>query len=187
MLVGRMSHKRSRSSDDVLFISALAVVLAGLGLLLRTTGVASSMFYLWPLILSAAGGCIVYLAVVRNMGSAPFFFGAFLAGLGVFLLARGLAGWPLRAAWPLVMPVIGLALAATGYRDKGRAKASYLIPALGFAGLGFLFSLFSFDIIGISLGRFIRIWWPLLVIAGGGALFAAYGYSRRRSGRPPSP
>lgn len=180
---------RPSPADDALFIVALAAVLAGTGLLLRTTGVLPFGDFLWPLLVMTAGGALLYLAIVRAFPELLLAAGTFFCLAGFILLLSALAGWGLIHSWPLLMSAAGLAWYVYGWRHLRRIKASFAIPALGFFGLGLFFSLFSFDIVGISLGRFIALWWPSVLIAGGAFLFGAYGIkSRTRRGRrrPPS-
>jgi hypothetical protein len=175
-----MRPRRARS-DDVLFISALAAVIIGIGLLLYTTGAAPGALRAWPLLVLGIGGALVYFALAWG-ASNYFFFGGillFLAGL-LFILGR-MASWSLSMAWPLFMASAGISWLVAGLREWRRIRAVFAAPSIGFVLLGAVFSLFSFKIVEVGLGQFVREWWPSLLIAGGLSLFAAFGLSRRGS------
>jgi hypothetical protein len=176
-------NKRRPSSDDVLFISALIAILLGVAFLLYTTGAFVGAPRVWPLLMMAAGGSFLYLALVRGASFSFFFIGILIALEGVFFLAAMLLSWKIAKAWPLCMSVAGLAGLVSGLAAKKRFRAFFAVPSLGFAALGLFFAVFSFGIAGVSFKGFIAVWWPSLLIAGGISLFVAYGLSRRASPR----
>ena len=181
-----MSPSRSRN-DDLLFIGALAAVIAGVGFLLRTTGIAPEAERFWPLMVLAAGGLLLYLAIVRRF-SDPFFFAGVLFSLsGLLMIAGVFAGWTFERAWPLLMAAAGLSWLAAGLRRFRRLRPQSAVPALIFVFLGLFFCLFSFDPVRVGFRQFISEWWPTVLIAGGAALFAAYGASGRKRGRKGRP
>ncbi|HUW40101.1 MAG TPA: hypothetical protein VMV90_03765 [Rectinemataceae bacterium] len=176
-----MKRRRSRS-EDILFISALAAVLVGIGLLLYTTKAVPVGDRLWPILVMAVGGTLGYFALVRG-ASDYFFFGGILFVLtGMLSILSHFVGWTLREAWPLVMVVSGATGLLTGLRRWKRMRPGFMTTSLCFLFLGLVFSLFSFKFIDISFRRFVVTWWPSLLIAGGVALFAAYGYRRCSAG-----
>jgi hypothetical protein len=180
-----MKRRRPRS-DDVLFISALAAVLLGIGLLLYTTHILDGASGAWPVLVMAAGGLLLYFALVRGASLYILFGGMLFVLEGAFFLAASLAGWPLARSWPLVMAIAGAAGLVTGLIKRQGLRAPYLVPSLGFLGLGAFFALFSFKCIEADFSEFIAAWWPTALIFGGVCLFAAYGTSRRsaRRGKP---
>jgi hypothetical protein len=170
--------RRRPQSEDVLFISALAVVLAGIGLLLYTTAAVPVGDRLWPVLVMAVGGTLGYFALARG-GSDYFFFGGILFVLtGTLSIVSNLVGWTLRQAWPLVMVASGATGIFTGLRRWRRMRPGFMTTSICFLFLGSVFSLFSFKFIDISFKHFVVRWWPSFIIAGGLALFAAYGYGR---------
>ncbi len=174
---------RRPGSDDVLFISALAAVLIGIGLLLRTTRPLEGGIAAWPILVMAAGGLLLYLALVRKSSIYILFGGMLFALEGAFFQAMLLAHWRLAQAWPLIMAVAGAAGVAAGIVRKQGRKAPYLVPSIGFLGLGLFFALFSFKWIKASFSEFIASWWPTAFIGGGICLFVAYGLARRKAAR----
>lgn len=168
----------------MLFISALAAVLIGVGLLLQTTRPLEGSIGAWPVLVMAAGGVLLYLALVRNASIYILFGGMLFALEGAFFQAMLLASWRISRAWPLVMAVAGAAGVATGFIRKQGRKAPYLVPSLGFLGLGLFFALFSFEWIRADFSDFIAAWWPTVFIVGGICLFVAYGLARRKTRRP---
>jgi hypothetical protein len=180
-----MKRRRPRS-DEVLFISALAAVLLGIGLLLYTTRILEGASGAWPVLVMAAGGILLYFALVRGASLYILFGGMLFVLEGAFLLVGSLVGWRLAQAWPLIMAIAGAAGLATGLIKKQGLRASYLVPSLGFLGLGSFFALFSYKCIKAGFSEFIATWWPTAFIVGGVCLFAAYGTARRaaRRGKP---
>lgn len=171
---------RKNHRDDILFISALAAMLIGLGFLLRTTGLARSYKALWPISILAAGCLLAYFAHLRGKGGAVLLGGGvFFSFSGVVILVGALSGWRIGHVWPLIMASAGLSILLAGLRYFGRIRPSFGAPAIGFIVLGLAFSLFSFHIVGISFRHFIRVWWPCFFILGGIVLFIAYGANRR--------
>ena len=140
-----MKQRRSRS-EDVLFISALAAVLAGIGLLLNTTEAVPVGDRLWPVLVMAVGGMLGYFALVRG-ASDYFFFGGILFVLtGTLSIVSNLVGWTLRQAWPLVMVASGATGLFTGLRHWRRMRPGFMTTSICFLFLGTVFSLFSFEI-----------------------------------------
>jgi len=177
-----MKRRRPRS-DDVLFISALAAVLLGIGLLLYTTRILEGASGAWPVLVMAAGGALLYFALVRRASIYILFGGMLFALEGAFFQTASLAGWRFAQIWPLVMATAGAAGLVTGLLRSQGLRASYLVPSLGFLGLGAFFALFSFKWIKVDFSEFIAAWWPTAFIVGGVCLFVAYGVSRRRTRR----
>jgi hypothetical protein len=176
-------NKRRPRSDDVLFISALAAILLGVAFLLYTTRTFVGAPRVWPLIVIAVGGALLYLALVRGASFYFFFSGLLFVLEGSFLLASLLFDWRLAKAWPLGMAIAGLAGLVSGLAAKKRLRAFFAVPSLGFTFLGLIFTAFSFGLIRVNLRGFISVWWPTLLIAGGVSLFVAYGLSRRAAAR----
>jgi hypothetical protein len=176
-----MNQRRSRS-DDVLFLTAFSAILIGVMLLLFTTKVFNAISHAWPLLIVAAGGILLYIALVRGASFSFLFAGVFLVLEGSFLLVLVLAGWKIAKAWPIGMAVIGLTLLVSSLIAKKRLRASLLVPSLGFLVMGLVFALFSFSLVSIDFKGFVATWWPCLIIAGGISLFVAYGLARRARG-----
>jgi len=178
-----MNQRRHRS-DDVLFISALAAILLGVAFLLYTTRTFVGVPHAWPVMVMAAGGVLLYFALVRG-ASYYFYLGGMLFVLeGAFFLAAVLFDWQLAKAWPLGMAIAGVAGLLSGLATRRKLKPLLAVPSIGFACLGLLFSAFSFGLIKVNFRSFIAVWWPSLLIAGGISLFVAYGVSRRRPANP---
>ena|GEM_PF-399391 len=184
-----MNRRRPRS-DDVLFISALLALLLGVAFLMYTTGTVESASRAWPFLVMAAGGFLLYLALVRNSSFSVLMVGLVLVLEGALILASILLGWELKRAWPFGMALVGLSGIAASVVRRRRMKISFAVPSIGFVALGLVFSAFSFGFVGISFKHFIVVWWPTLLIVGGISLFVAYGLSRgrptRRRDQPPS-
>ena len=173
-----MNQRRPRS-DDVLFISAFATILLGLAFLLYTTKTFVGLLRVWPILVMAAGGVLLYFALVRGASVSFFFGGLFFVLEGAFFLTALLLDWQLVRAWPLSMTIAGLAGLLSGLAARKRLRTFFLVPSIGFIALGLVFADFSFGLAKIGFKSFIAMWWPSLLIAGGILLFVAYGLSRR--------
>jgi hypothetical protein len=172
-------NKRRPRSDDVLFISALVALLLGVAFLLYTTGTFNGAFFAWPLLVVAAGGMLLYLALVRGSSNSFLFVGIVFVSEGAFLLVSIILGWRLVKAWPLGMAIAGFSGLITGLAAKRKMKVAFAVPSFSFVFLGLAFAIFSFGWAGIGFKSFIIVWWPTLLIVGGISLFVAYGLSRR--------
>jgi hypothetical protein len=171
---------RKQHVDEFLFVTALVAILGGLGLLFHTTGLARGLGVLWPLLLIAGGALLLFFSAIKGRSSTSFFAGAFFATIfGLAWLLSTLLGWSFAQSWPLIMISAGIAWLVAGFRRNRRAKAGYIVPSSSFILLGTLFCLFSFDIVDMSLGAFVRVWWPSFLILGGVVLFIAYGAARK--------
>jgi hypothetical protein len=177
-----MNQRRPRS-EDILFISALAAILLGVAFLLYTTNTFIGAPRAWPIMVMAAGGLLLYFALVRGASFSIFFGGILLALEGAFFLASMLLGWKLSKSWPLAMATAGVAGFVSGLAAKRRLMAFFAVPSIGFTSLGLIFALFSFGLARVSFKNFIAVWWPSLLIAGGISLFVAYGISRGAANR----
>jgi hypothetical protein len=177
-----MNQRRPRS-DDVLFISALATILLGLAFLLYTTKIVVGPFHAWPVLVIAAGGVLIYFALVRGFPFSFFIGGLFFALEGAFFIVSMLLGWEINHSWPLSMIIAGVTGFISGLAAKKRLKTFLLVPSVGFTALGLVFSVFSFGLAKVEFKSFIVVWWPTLLIAGGISLFVAYGLSRHGTGK----
>ena len=81
-------NKRRPRSDDVLFISALSALLLGVALLLYTTGTFGGTGRPWPFLIMAAGGFLLYLALVREFSFSILFVGIIFVLEGALVLVR---------------------------------------------------------------------------------------------------
>jgi hypothetical protein len=175
--------------DDALFLSALVAVLVGTGLLLETTGFMLPVEWAGPLVVMASGGVLLYFALVQGRTGIFLGAGAFLVLSGLVFLFVG-SGWGLGRTWPLLMTSAGLSWLAYGFWTFGRLRINFLVPSVIIVVLSLFFALFSFRIVTVRLTSFIAMWWPLLLIMGGIALFVAWSLragrakGRRRANRP---
>lgn len=174
-------NKRRPRSDDVLFISALVVLLLGVALLLYTTGTFEGALRAWPILVMAVGGVLLYMSLVRGSSFSFLFVGIAFVLEGALILVAVIAGWNLVKAWPLGMAIVGLSGLISGLISKKRLKVAFAVPSFSFVFLGLAFALFSFGWARIGFKSFIVVWWPTLLIVGGIALFVAYGLSHRGS------
>ena len=177
-------NQRKHRSDDVLFLAALAALLLGVAFLLNTTRAFVGFPHLWPIVVIAAGGVLLYYALVRGASFYVLTGGIFFVLEGAFFLAVILLDWKLAKAWPVGMTVAGVTGFISGLVAKKRLRPLFAVPTIGFTVLGLIFSAFSVGLTGMKFKSFIEVWWPTLLIAGGISLFVAYGLSRRTRSTP---
>lgn len=106
-----------------------------------------------------------------------------LTGLFLFCLKAGIVTLPSRALWPFLMLFFGFAFLVAGHARLDRFHPAYFVPAIAFSGLGFLFLLFSTDIIPFSLGSVVLWWFPVIFLP---AILTIVIWLYRRN-KPPSP
>jgi len=87
-----------------------------------------------------------------------------LSGFLLLLLDLGLFSIPLPSVWPFLMLFVGLSFMISGMIRYRRAHPMFIVPAFFFFALGFLFLLFSTDIIHVSLVSLALWWLPLLLV-----------------------
>ena len=116
---------------------------------------------------SLVSGVLFWYLGILIKNRARFFFSAtflFLTGILLLLLDMNIVQLSVRETWPLLMLFIGSAFTVSGYMHYRKPHAMYIVPSLVFSTLGFVFLLFSTDIIGVPL-RSVMLWWfPLLFI-----------------------
>lgn len=103
--------------------------------------------------------------VIKNR--ARFYFSAtFLVLTGLLLIVLDLDLFLLtaRETWPILMLFVGSAFTVSGYLHYRKIHALYFVPSLVFSTLGFVFLLFTTDIIAVSLRSVVLWWFPLLFI-----------------------
>jgi hypothetical protein len=176
-------RRPARYPNKLLVIGTLTAVV-GIVLLLATLGPLSLPLGLWPVPVVAAGLAFLYLAYVRGR-AARFVLPGVLLTLGglFFLLVETVLGWEaLGRAWPALMLITGLALAAWGARLRPRARTAIVVPGVFLAGLAVLLLPFSIQGRPGSLAAFVGRWWPLVLVVIGLVLVVSF-YSTRKPNR----
>lgn len=96
-----------------------------------------------------------------------FYFAAtfmFLTAGLLLLLEIGMLSLPPRNVWPFLTLFIGISFMVAGHVRFDRFHPAYAVPAVAFTGLGFLFLLFSTDIIPFSFGSVVLWWSPVIFL-----------------------
>lgn len=122
--------------------------------------------YILPLF-SALSSVVLWYAAVLIRTRARFFFGAvftLLSAALLFLLDSKILVLSPSAGWPFIMLFVGAAFMVSGYLGYNRLHVNYIIPALAFTALGFVFLLFSTDIVRVSLISVVLWWFPVLFL-----------------------
>ncbi|HHU36084.1 MAG TPA: hypothetical protein GXZ47_02525 [Treponema sp.] len=118
-------------------------------------------------LVALVSGVFLWISGMIIHKRARFFFAAtflFLTGILLLLLDFNVLDFPARGIWPLLMLFVGTAFTVSGYLHYRKIHAMYIVPSLVFSVLGFVFLLFSTDIITFSLRSLVMWWLPLLFI-----------------------
>ncbi len=156
------------------FYVALALIVAGAGILLFNTGGVDGLSELWPLATFLAGIFYCHLAGSAVRRGRTLFPGILVSLASVVHLGVSLAGLPPDDYWPMYVIVVGLSLALSGWLGYRRARANYLVPSLSFMLLGAFFLVFSLGFSTMSFRSFLSQWWPGLLVSAGIILFVLY-------------
>ncbi len=88
----------------------------------------------------------------------------FLTGMLFLLIDAGVFPFRFPGVWPLLMLFVGLSFIVSGFFRYHRLSAIFMVPALAFAALGFMFMLFSTHLIPVSFTTVVLWWVPLLLL-----------------------
>jgi hypothetical protein len=113
-----------------------------------------------------SGSFLWYAGSLLNNRLRFFFASTFLLFTGVLLLIIDLnpTFLPLPVIWPLLMLFIAISFIVSGFFHYRRALAMFIVPAVAFSCLGFIFLLFSTKVIPISLTSVALWWFPLFFL-----------------------
>ena len=112
-------------------------------------------------------GSVLWYTGLHLEKRSRFIFAATFLGLTGLLFAGidfDLIAIPLPVIWPLLSLFVGISFSVSGYLRYGKPRAGYVVPAVAFAGLGFVFFLFSSDIINLSFIPVFLWWFPLILV-----------------------
>ena len=135
--------------------------------------------------ISLAVGMLLWYAGSILKNRARFFFASsFLLLTGILLLAIDLNPrfFQMPVVWPLLMLFIAISFIVSGFLRFRKAHALYIVPAVAFSSLGFVFLLFSTNIISISLTSVALWWFPLFLLPSLSA-FIIWLFRRKHGGR----
>ena len=132
-----------------------------------------------------AGLVMLYLAYFRGRSSRYIIPGMVLSLGGLFFLLFNtiLQGHSMERVWPAFMLITGLSLIPFGFRKRGAARISIIIPGIFIAALSLMFFPFSLGAAGMGLLDFVRQWWPLVLVIFGIALVISFFSARKPSSK----
>lgn len=167
-------------SWDVILLSGIFFVLAGVLLLMVTTGMISQAGSLWPILFIVTGILAGFVVFKRNLKSRFLFLSclSILLGLFLFLYTLGLVPGSLRHLWPVFPLLIAISILPPGFKRYKSPRAVFIIPSLALFILSSIFLLFSTGLIKLSLRAFVVIWWPLIIVLAGLFLITLYILNR---------
>ncbi len=120
-------------------------------------------------IVGLTSGALLWHAGSTMRKRVQFIFTAtflFMTGILFLFIDLGVCPFGFPAVWPLLMLFIGLSFIVSGFVRYHRLSAIFMVPALAFAALGFLFMLFSTHVIPVSFTTVVLWWVPLLLLPG---------------------
>lgn len=112
-------------------------------------------------------GAILWYAGMLLKNRARFYFAAtFLILTGCLLLVLDVYPYsiPLPVIWPLLMLIIALSFISSGFLRYRKVHAIYIVPAVAFSILGFIFLLFTTKVITVSFISVALWWFPLFFL-----------------------
>ena len=162
-------HQKRHVAAHIVFITGFIFMALGIAFLLGTMAGISRLSVLWSFLFVIIGALFAVFAIKLNKRSVYLFFASFfiLIGSFLFLAALKIIPFSLKEGWPLLSIFAGLALVPAGWRHYRAVSYRYLIPAVGFVGLGCILLVFSFKVAPFSFKRFIITWWPLVLVVTG--------------------
>lgn len=113
-----------------------------------------------------SGFLLLYAGFCLKNRMRFLFSSSFLLLTGGLFLFRdlGLLYITTSVIWPLLMLFIGISFSVSGAVYYRKLHPVYIAPAFAFAGLGFVFLLFSTSIIRVSIRSLVLWWLPLLLL-----------------------
>lgn len=123
--------------------------------------------YLIFYLVSIISGLILWYAGVLLKTRVRFFLAStflLLTGILLFVIDLHPLYIPLPVIWPLMMLFIALSFMVSGFFCSRKLQAIYIVPAVAFSALGFIFLLFSTKVITISLTSAALWWFPLFLL-----------------------
>lgn len=111
------------------------------------------------LLLMSAGLCLK--SRMRFHFAATFLI---LTGTLLFLIDIRTLNIDLPSIWPILMLFLGISFSVSGYLSSRKLLAVYIAPAIAFAGLGFIFLLFTTHVIRLSFTAVVLWWFPILLV-----------------------
>ncbi|MBI9102904.1 MAG: hypothetical protein JEY99_10845 [Spirochaetales bacterium] len=157
--------EKDNTVSQTSLVFGLLLILFGGGMLLWTVGKVPFL----PAIIAALSTClgIIFLYFVYYLEFNEFylFAGMFLIQGAVFgIVKHKLPEVYILSLWPVFLLMSGLTLMPYSLRKKRKRRTIFLVPAISFIILSIVFLPFSLNITTLSLGEFVRIWWPLFFL-----------------------
>ena len=163
---------------NALLAAGMILIIVGL-LLISRFSIGESLPFA-PIATMIFGALIFYLAMTAIHWAAVFFLGLliFFFGLCMTFVFTNVVPFGSEHLWPIAVILSGICLVLTCIFKHRKVRGVYLFPAILIEVLGFVFLLFSFNIIKISFSSFVGKWGPFVLIFAGVALVALFFWQR---------
>ncbi|MCR5401199.1 MAG: hypothetical protein K6E78_06340 [Treponema sp.] len=164
---------------NALLAAGVALILSGLILILRFSAGWDNVPVLS--VLAMIFGALVFYAAMTIIHWAVLFFSGlllFCLGICMTFAFSGLLPLGPEHLWPIGVILCGICLILTCIFKHQKIRMVYLFPSLLILTLGFIFLLFSLEVIKISFSSFMSKWSPSVLIFIGASLIAVFLWQR---------
>lgn len=158
--------QNKKQTPEKLLVSGSIFILAGIILLLLTTGAVTGREIVWPIFIILPGLYLLYKAFFKNKSELNILIGMFLFLCGIYILLAKtiLHAQEIRMIWPVFMLFSGISLIPYGLRKRKGARMRVFVPAAAIISLSIFFIPFSLRLYTVKFLTFATIWWPFLFI-----------------------
>ncbi|MFI3256863.1 MAG: DUF5668 domain-containing protein [Spirochaetales bacterium] len=144
----------------------------------RTTGMT---YIIFPIVLLLVGVFVLYQSLTGKRQTLFLFSGLLLNCTAFLFLLTGaeIIPYKMSEVWPIVVMLSGIILIVLRLIRNKSLSLSHTVAGLFLIGAGFVFMLFSLNIITISFVEFASKWWPTIFILFGLVLIALFIYMQK--------
>ncbi|MCL2043794.1 MAG: DUF5668 domain-containing protein [Treponema sp.] len=161
---------RRGAARFVFIIGCMLMILGSTFLIRPLQSNISRIVIISSLLMIFLGISCAVLATKLNRRSLYMFFAMLFFQTGVFLFLYTMFNFipfALSQIWPLLSLFAGIALLTAGWHRYRKVKINYFVPSITFIILGVVLLIFSLNLVPFTLARFVRNWWPLLLVLAG--------------------
>ena len=143
----------------------IVLVILGVGLLSFTAFRLPVFHAFWPAMLIALGGFFIWRVFYLGESEILLFLGMLFVQSGLLGLLNGWFSFiDIERIWPIFLTMVGITLVPYGFRKRRSNRAIFMIPAVTFIFLSFIFLPFSLNLTKMGFRDFVYRWWPLLFV-----------------------
>ena len=165
---------------NLLLAAGVVLIITGLILISRFSPGFGVSLPVVPISTMIFGALIFYVAMTLIHWALFFFLGllVFFFGLSMTFVFTNVLPLGTEHLWPIALLLVGLCLLLTSIFKHRKLRGVYVFPAMLIEFLGFLFLLFSMNIIKVPFSVFIAKWGPLFLVLAGASLVGIFFWQR---------